>query len=457
MYLIAIDLGSSYIKSFLFDLDKRIVLREDREPAPQRTPHVNHRIFEVAAEEVFSVVERIIHNYCQECGGVEGVLFSTQMHGCVYSDPDFSKDVYISWQDTRCLDLMPQGNNSYMEQMSTMFSAEDMLNTGVVIKPALALCNLYTLLYQRNFQIGSKAELYTLGSYLISRLSGRNVCHITNAAPMGFVDITRGVWHGDILNKAGMSGIKLPSIISGFSACAEGRVGEYSFQVYPDFGDQQISVLGTLARDNDLVINIATAAQVILVKKGFRPGPYELRPFFDGSYCRVISRMPAGRNFDVFIDFICEIGKTIFGVHSEREDVWQHIQQHFTLGNTDGLTADIGTYELPDKLADGSIEHINHHNLTLSNLFTALLHNMGSVYAHYIHQICGDEEQLGNIIFGGGAAMNTPAIMLAIENAIGIKATPNKNRSEVQIGMLRAALMCSGVCSSLDETLEGLD
>ena len=53
----------------------------------------------------------------------------------------------------------------------------------------LFLCNLYALFRQGKLERGGEARVYTLGAYLIEKLTGNSVCHITNAAPMGFANI----------------------------------------------------------------------------------------------------------------------------------------------------------------------------------------------------------------------------------------------------------------------------
>lgn len=44
--------------------------------------------------------------------------------------------------------------------------------------------------------------------------------------------------------------------------------------VYPDYGDQQIAVLGSMPEPGDGLINIATAGQVSMVSDVFEPGEY---------------------------------------------------------------------------------------------------------------------------------------------------------------------------------------
>ena len=77
-------------------------------------------------------------------------------------------------------------------------------------------------------------------------------------------DITQGVWRKDIIQKAGLDTIKFPEITRELTVCGVYRNGGLAIPVYPDIGDQQAAVLGSMARTGDLVANIATAGQIML-------------------------------------------------------------------------------------------------------------------------------------------------------------------------------------------------
>ena len=125
------------------------------------------------------------------------------MHGFVLGD------TYVSWQDTSCLKKNPDGI-SYLDELKEKISREDMRRTGVYLKPSLGLCNLYAILGEGNQ--GREEEIFTLGSYLIHRLTGRNCCHITNAAPWGLVDLETKDWDPELLRKLSFDRMRFPEI-----------------------------------------------------------------------------------------------------------------------------------------------------------------------------------------------------------------------------------------------------
>jgi sugar (pentulose or hexulose) kinase len=453
MYFIAVDLGSSYLKFALLNLDNGEIVEKTKTSPPHKNLHDNERIFEIDGDILFRTVKERIDYYCCHYAGIEGILFSTQMHGCVLEDKISGHTVYISWQDTRCLCMRPGFANSYLEHLAEVFPLDTMRGTGVEIKPALALCNLFALKSEKGLCFDEGCwELYTLGSWFIYRLTGQNICHITNAAPTGMADVVKNTWRCDIIEKAGFSEIKFPKIVDDLKVCGVYRNGSVSIPVYPDVGDQQVSVLGSGATTGDVVANIGTAGQVILINPDFSPGSYEIRPYFEGLYNYVISRMPAGRNFDVPVEFIREIGRTVFDKSVSKEYVWSQLGGALTLQDTQGFEADISFYETPEKLASGNFAYINHYNFTLNNLFSSLLHDLARIYARQISILTTGRTISNRLYFCGGMTHNHPIVMEAVEKETSLKAIPSRSSDEVLDGMFRLALVCTERCKDLEET-----
>jgi hypothetical protein len=452
MLFVALDMGSSYIKSVLFDLEEGCIIEKSKMPMIDKIDNDDKNIFEIDANNLFQVIKNIIDDFLLRYNNIDGVLFSTQMHGFVYSSEDNEKDIYVSWQDTRCLNVMQGSNVSYLEYLKEHISIGEMEKTGVYLKPGLALCNLFTLLDQ-NSELRNYITIYTLGSYIISKLTGNNICHITNAAALGLANIFTGNWETDILNKLELKNINLPQISRKYEDCGTYTFNGKSIKVYPDIGDMQTAVLGCSASCNDMVINIGTAGQVILLDHIIRKGNIEIRPYFENIFCNVISRMPSGRNLDVQIDYLREAGEKIFGISMKREDVWNKILNNLSSMDSQGLAVKSEFYELPDRLADGAIIHINRLNFTIDNVIIATLIDIGKIYKKYMELLYGPDGLKGNLYFCGGAALNNPMLVSTIEKeaALGKKAAYVKN--EIYIGMFRLALLFTKKCKSMEETI----
>ena len=203
--IIVIDIGSTSIKSALFAVRKTsagssacegsafsVIDSKDIHQVAM-LPNKNPRIFEYSAEEIFAETDKLISNYCQNNRDIEGLVISTQMHGCVYPDAARNMHVYLSWQDSRCLEPIPGTSESPLDRLSRLLGPEELVPAGIPVKPALALANLYAMscTEPRWKDLYSNMEIFSLGSYLLWRLTGRNITHISNAAPMGMADVRK--------------------------------------------------------------------------------------------------------------------------------------------------------------------------------------------------------------------------------------------------------------------------
>lgn len=442
MNFIAVDIGSTFIKAAIFDLTYSKVIYTRKFRTPEKLASDDPQAYEIDAERIAVIIKDIIEKCLQITDGIGGVLFSTQQHGCVLRHPDISCDTYISWQDSRCLKTDPETGRPYIKELEDILPPEIMEKTGVPIKPALALCNLYALFKEKKLDRSKETIVYTLGSYIIEQLCGNNICHITNAAPMGFVNLHTQEWDHTILERAGLDFVELPKICSDLSRCGSYHCGGMEIPIYPDLGDVQTSVYSTGAESGDLVANIGTAGQIIMIRDDFSPGNYEIRPYYDNNYCYVISRMPGGRNFDVQIEYLQSVGEKIFGVSLERDEIWKRIQSRCTLKDTDGLEVDCGFYELPDRLADGKILHINNINFTPENVLMATAKDYGKQYKRFAERLYGEKEFTGTLYFTGGAVAKNPFLKDAIKAEMGIDNMVSAAQDEVYDGMFKLAKRC---------------
>ena len=441
MKFITVDIGSTFIKAGLFDVLRNNQVETIKYPTPARMPDTDNTCYVNDAGEIVRIIKGIIHDCCNRYPDTQGILFSTQQHGCVVCHPEM-EDVYISWQDTRCLKKNSKSGKTYIQELKEIFSRESMVSNGVYIKPALALCNLYAMFEEKGLSRTCETHVHTLGSYMIEKLTGRGICHITNAAPMGFADILTNTWRHDMLKKIGLDFICLPEITNKMECCGYYQDGSVSIAVFPDVGDVQTSVYGTDAGVGDLIINIGTSGQLIYITDRFVPGNYEIRPFYENNYCNVISCMPGGRNFDVQIDYIRDIGEKIFERSLEREEIWKRLHQIGPWHTTEGVEVDCGFYELPDRLGDGSILHIDHSNLKLRNVMWATAVDFGKKYRMYADYLWGQEGQKGNVYFTGGAILKNRELREAIQQELGIQEVICAPDDEVFRGMQKLALEC---------------
>ena len=104
MVYIAIDIGSTYIKSSLLSPQTGEILNRNRIAVNPKIEQANSFRFEVDMRELLVSVRTILDGYISARKDIAGILFSTQQHGFVYTTPTSTQDRYISWQDSRCLE-----------------------------------------------------------------------------------------------------------------------------------------------------------------------------------------------------------------------------------------------------------------------------------------------------------------------------------------------------------------
>ena len=257
---LCIDIGSTKIKYALFSQEERIACGQTPFPSPVKDDGV---IYEISASAVFDKVQEIMRAF----PAAENVLFSVQMHGHILS---LENDVYVSWRDKR------SELGGVYKKYEKIFKESLSGKSGTSSKPNLAV---YSLLY--GYETGKKigGELFSLGSYLIFRLSGKNVSHITDLCALGFY-LEDGNKNEKLCEKLPFQ-VKLPECAVSFSEC--GTFGEK--KIFSPAGDQQASVFA-LQKTEDAILNVGTSAQICRVAERGTYGNFESRPYFgDRTLC----------------------------------------------------------------------------------------------------------------------------------------------------------------------------
>ena len=95
MYYIGIDIGSTYVKSVLIDMEAGKARQEQRFPAPAKRELKNRRCFEISAEELLAMVRTQAECFADLYEDIKGVILSTQMHGFVYCTEGREESVYF--------------------------------------------------------------------------------------------------------------------------------------------------------------------------------------------------------------------------------------------------------------------------------------------------------------------------------------------------------------------------
>ena len=386
MRYLALDLGSSWTKTAL--LEDGNVLQERSVPTPMPKDTTGLR-FEIDAEAYFRQVQTELEYYLPQKPGA--LLLSTQMHGCVLTDAAFQPlTPYISWRDG-------MGQNR-LEDICTLVGKDATAPSGVPLKGNLALCALLSRRMSGD-ALPVRARFCTLGGYVIGRLTGEHVCHMTNAAPTGLVDVQNKRWNQPLLLRAGLDGWQYPRLIHDLSPVGEWR----DALVYADLGDQQVCAAGAgLKPEQTLHISLGTAGLIGMLTPQWEGGPYENRPYvLPGVYLRTVSGLPGGRHMEGLATLLQEATRSLTGCHVSRQAVWDLLTQHTQPGAAGNLW---------DILSQPA-----------SSMLGAYYAAFAKAYVEGVQKLCFSPRE---IAFSGGAASQNPSLRKALSAALGCTVVP---------------------------------
>ena len=386
MRYLALDLGSSWTKTAL--LEDGNVLQERSVPTPMPKDTTGLR-FEIDAEAYFRQVQTELEYYLPQKPGA--LLLSTQMHGCVLTDAAFQPlTPYISWRDG-------MGQNR-LEDICTLVGKDATAPSGVPLKGNLALCALLSR-HMSGDALPVRARFCTLGGYVIGRLTGEHVCHMTNAAPTGLVDVQNKRWNQPLLLRAGLDGWQYPRLIHDLSPVGEWR----DALVYADLGDQQVCAAGAgLKPEQTLHISLGTAGLIGMLTRQWESGPYENRPYvLPGVYLRTVSGLPGGRHMEGLATLLQEVTRSLTGCHVSRQAVWDLLTQHTQPGAAGNLW---------DILSQPA-----------SSMLGAYYAAFAKAYVEGVQKLCFSPRE---IAFSGGAASQNPSLRKVLSAALGCTVVP---------------------------------
>lgn len=408
MNTIAIDCGASFIKGALLNNGTIVKSCSRQSPVPPSDDIFNTN----QIESLVSIVREMVNFFSE--GLNEAVLaISNEMHGFILSSEDGSPVIgYISWQ--REFGSVKIDSKSSIDILSDESLSEDIIHTGMPLRAGLPSTNLLYLI-RRNQRDYSGTYFYTLGDYIIRRLSSMQpFCHPTNAAATGLYDVLNGKWNQSMINLiCGNSAIIFP-VISDCSTIQYSN-SKTLITVVPSIGDQQAALLGAGFHDSsDLSFNMGTGAQVssLVDTPVFSPdGKYQIRPYFNSCYLKTIPHIPSGRAINVFIRFVRDI---IHQFDSDIDDdtIWKVILDQPQNKDSD-LSTNLSFFENAlENNTRGSISNINETNLTMQSLFSSIFKTIAEGAVSLAHPIQNDPVK--KIIFSGGIVRRIPAIRTTI-------------------------------------------
>lgn len=457
-HYIGIDIGASFIKGALFDLEKIKVKNIIKYPTPASslTLQKNQEAvrFEINCDLYEKQIRKIISELMNIEESVEGIVLSTQMHGMVLVDSHLKQlTPFIGWQDERLLEKKSK-NETWLDRLNKNLEGVDISKTGIKFRSGLMGSTLFWLKENGllNKEKGTKALF--LGDYIAAKLTnGLLVTHPANACGSGLFNVEKNSWDEKIINVLNIDKSFLPEVVPAGKRVGYLEINSGKIPVFVSIGDLQAAILGSLiglGNNRDVCINIGTGSQVSFVSHSFNAGKYDIRSYFDNTFLDTVTFIPAGRALNVIIKFIEDIGKKIFD--KKDENVWEELAKLVSdKKESAGLEADISYFKnsISDNTA-GSFSNITEKNFTVDNMFFSALERMAENYFAAYNRL-GNPKITDRIICAGGLGRKLTPLRLLIQNKFKRKILLAPFEEETLAGLFILSLVNRGDFSTLKE------
>jgi sugar (pentulose or hexulose) kinase len=450
MRFIGVDLGTTFIKGAVLDLDAPALHHIERLPFPEPVAGLPPQHFEVDPGEIVARTQALIERLAQHVPDVAGIVMCSQMHGLVLTDAHGrAVGNAITWRDARALNPAPEAGTDY-DALLERVSAHVLREIGNELKPGRPLCALYWL--NRTGQLPVGAVAASLPDFVVAQLCGTApAIEPTNASAHGAFDVRAMAWHAALIERAGLSAVRFPPIVQYTDVIGEMDVLGRRVPVFAPIGDQQAALAGGGIAASELSLNISTGSQasVLSASPASDSDAVQVRPYFDGLYLHTITHIPAGRALNVLLGLLEELPAA---QGTPLRDPWGGIAEAVAKANESDLVVDLSFFGgAGTNHSNGSITHIHEANFGVGPLFRAAFRSMAVSYADCARKLAPTAD-LRRIVFSGGVAMKLDVLRQMIVDDIGLPHRLSRHEEDTLMGLLSVAMVCSGKSGSIAES-----
>ncbi|MEM7031676.1 MAG: FGGY family carbohydrate kinase [Chloroflexota bacterium] len=442
---IALDIGTTFIKGAVLDLEQNRLAHIHRQPFPDPVSGLPPQYYEVDPQAVVTAVRMLIADLLPLAPVCGGVVMCGQMGGLVLTNPQGQAlSNYISWLDKRVELPDPSGTGSYFETMVRHLSETDWRVLGQEVRAGLPISTLYWL--RETGQIPSGTVIpTTLPDFVMANLcQSAPICDPTHA--VGAINLETMDWHDDLLSRLGLDYLEWPKIQDFRSPVGSVTVDGIVLPCYATVGDHQCAVAGIAIDFEVLSLNISTGSQASLLTADLMTGNYQTRPFFDGRFLNTVTQIPAGRSINALLRLLHEFA---VAQNVDHGDPWPYIIEAVEAVPTTDLDVDLAFFASP--VGDqGSLTGIREDNLTVGHLFRASFQQMAKTYFTCALRL-SPEQAWQQIVFSGGLAQNLTALRQHILDTFQVDYRLCASTEDTMLGLLSLAMVINGQTSTVAE------
>lgn len=389
-----LDLGATFIKAAVLDTDAGTLREVRRRPFPPFLADRPEGFREVDALQIVQEARVLLDETVRLAPDCAGCWASSQMHGVVLCDAHGRpSSPFISWQDQRS--LAKAGGAGTFDAVKAKLTKHDISVLGNELRPGVAITTLAAM--RRDGVLRDGLYPTPLADFVLANLGAMPpVTAPTQAAALGAYDVAAGRWHQVVLRQLQLDGLEWPRISHDLAPWGEVRIAGRNLPCYPTVGDQQASLLGAGLQSGELSLNIATGSQASMLSATAAAGDFQVRPFFDGSYLRTITHLPAGRALNALIGLLTELAE------KPAVDPWKLIAQAVDSRVGSDIAADISFFPCATG-HEGSLLHLTEDTLHIGPVFRAVFEAMAANYDRAARRLA-PEHNWSRIVFSGGLA-----------------------------------------------------
>lgn len=447
---IALDLGTTFVKGAVLDLEARRLAHTVRVPFPAPLAGLPPGHHEIDPAAVLTVTEELLGSILTVAPNAEGLVLSSQMHALVLVDEaGASRSNIVTWQDQRALTRHPREDATFLDVLTQRIGPAGCRRTGNDLWPGRPLSILFWL--RETGTLPRRVTPLSLPDFVLARLGRRRdsppATSLTHAAAMAALDVATGKWDHATLAAAGLDGLAWPPIATERQAVAHLAAGGRDLPCFAPLGDQQASLLGAALQADELSVNASTGSQVARITDHPESGPFTARPYVDGRFLSTVVHVPAGRALQALVRLLSELAQAE-GV--TLTDAWGTIERAAEAVGATDLRADLAFF--PSAFGHrGALTELHEGNLTVGHLFRAAYEAMAERYRQ-----CADRVAPGGgwqrLVFSGALLQQSDLLRRLVAERFGGAAYRLAPTTEDALGgLLAQALACTGRARSCAE------
>lgn len=446
MKLIGLDIGTSFIKGAVLDLDRLRLLHVRRVPFPEAIPGLPPLYREFDPRHIIEAVRSLLAGLLPLADPCAGIVMCSQMHGVVLMDgAGRARSNFCTWQDQRVLLPHPSGTGSYFDVLRRRLEPESVRRLGNELRPGLPVGTLFWYAEQETIERGLIPA--ALPDFVIATLCGTTPqTELTNAAAHGLLDLEHGAWHEGALSALGLDRFAMPPLRRHGAIAGTLDIAGRGVPFYTPVGDYQCALLGALLQPGELSLNISTGSQVSLLMPQLVFGDFQTRPYFDTQFTATITHLPAGRALNALVGLLSELA--VAHGH-DLSDPWPYIIEAANAASAGELQVELAFYS--SAVGDyGAITHLREPEMTVGPLFRAAFDSMARNY-HACALRLSPEQAWNKLVFSGGLAQKIPLLREMIAEAFDAPYRLSPHSEDTLTGLMALGLAFTGHAASISD------